>query len=177
MSKKFCNITIDRYKACLMVVTLLSAVFALKNMLDEAYILASRMSILAITATWMIIPYIIMLIGVISTKRRRSLVCLAWSLVIMALFASYAFNGSTENRGEGAQHMHVIFVPFILVLLFFCYSIVWCLHACMARRGWPKQPPAPLGGSNAAEIDIAVRGKEESTQSLRSTAIKYPGTR
>lgn len=94
-----------------------SGFFASWNIVDESYlaIFDQRGSVLHFTAAWLLWPALAMMAGLLSKDLGRARRCLVLSIMYLFIFASYAANGSTQDRPEGAQHMHLVLVP-VLVL-------------------------------------------------------------
>lgn len=118
-------------KAALLAITLLSTVFVLKNTFDERYLLETWAAMLTISAFWLAVPYLTLLAGLWAKSRAQFWVIMVYALLLMALFARYAMNGSTADRGEGAQHMHLILVPVFLLFVTFMFIIYLSVRAAV----------------------------------------------
>lgn len=100
-----------------------------RNMADEAYLQPDTGFVIVIVLLWLAIPLINFLIGMRTVNRkslRMSLVIAAYYFFWMLL---YALNGSTRSE-MGAEHMHVIFAPFVMVM---CSPIVLYGEFCLRR--------------------------------------------
>ncbi len=130
------NIPLKSSKAALIIITAMSTVFVLKNALDEGYLLGTWSAVLMISAFWLVVPYLTLLIGLLAKSGRRFWGSMVYALLLMALFAMYAMNGSTADRGEGAQHMHLVLVP--IFLLFVSFVLICALSVLgLLRRLTP----------------------------------------
>jgi len=119
--------------AALTIITQLSTVFVLKNIIDEGWQLENGWwDVLFYSSLWLIIPYILWVMGIVAKGRGKRTFCLIYSIILMGLFASYAFNGSSETRSlHGAQHMHIILVPFELLFITFIGVAVGVAISCV----------------------------------------------
>ena len=87
------------------------------NLAQEYWVLGSWSGVLVCWLTWMSAPAanLIWQLRTRSRASRASATILA--VLYIVAFALYAFNGSSRDRGEGAQHMHVILVPVLFWLV------------------------------------------------------------
>jgi glucose dehydrogenase len=99
------------------VATLMSTVCAIWNAVDEYWQLGDWSGIAFFAGIWLFIPWLVALRGVLTTRSSTRRTNLVLCVVFAALFLIYAFNGSSGDRGEGAQHMHLVFVPVLLALV------------------------------------------------------------
>lgn len=118
-------------KVALLAITLLSTVFVLKNTFDERYLLETWTALLTISAFWLAVPYLALLTGLLAKSRAQFWGSMVYALLLMALFAVYAMNGSTADRVEGAQHMHLILVPVFLLFVTFMFIVYLSVRAAV----------------------------------------------
>ena len=102
--------------------TLASIVCAIWNAVDELSLLQNWYRVASTACMWLFIPWIVAVRGAFTPNPSTRRVNLALSVCFAALFALYASNGPTADRGEGAQHMHLIVVP---ALTLFATLAVW----------------------------------------------------
>ncbi len=107
--------------------TLLAIGFAAWNAIDEFGLLQSYGSVAVVVVSWSALPLINALIGVRSKHDALEEISLVLAGLYALLFAVYALNGSTADRPEGAQHMHLVLVPLLLAFVspaFYCLLLI-----------------------------------------------------
>lgn len=95
---------------------LFSVLLAGWNLADEYSLLGSPLAFFCYGALWMAAPALCALVALLAandTARKSAATLLA---VQNAIFLLYALNGPSSEHGEGAQHMHVMIVPLVLIL-------------------------------------------------------------
>lgn len=125
-------IPLKNSKSALISITSMSTVFVLKNALDEEYLLGTWSAVLIISGFWLVVPYLTLLVGLLA-KSNRVRSSMIYAFLLMALFAVYAINGSTAERDEGAQHMHLFLVPIFLLSVSFVLICALSVLALLRR--------------------------------------------
>ncbi len=105
----------------------LAVAFAAWNAIDEYPRLQSYGSVAVVVISWSALPLINALVGIRAKHNVIEEICLILSVIYVMVFGFYALNGSTADRPEGAQQMHLILVPLLLVFFspgFFCLLLI-----------------------------------------------------
>lgn len=118
-----------------------------KNLADEGYLQPDLGFVGVILALWLGIPLVNFFVGMRTANRKSLRMSLVIAVYYFLWMLSYALDGSTQNE-MGAEHMHVIFAPFAMVL--FSPVVLYgefCLRrfeAWIERRGKDSgSQPAP----------------------------------
>lgn len=106
-----------RNKIILLSLTAAATIMAAWNIIDEYRLLQSWTNVAIFLGAWLAVPYLNCARGLLKPKQDALSVHLALAFVYAALFTLYALNGSTANREEGAQHLHLIFIPVLMLIL------------------------------------------------------------
>lgn len=124
-----------RNKIILLSLTLAATIFATWNIIDEYHQLQSWQNVAIFIGVWLALPYLNCALGLFRSKPNALGVNIALAFAYAALYTSYALNGSTANREEGAQHVHLITVPVLtLILTMGIVALVFVLRQVRSKR-------------------------------------------
>jgi uncharacterized membrane protein YozB (DUF420 family) len=123
-----------RSKITLLALTLVAAISATWNTLDEYDLLGSASAVIIFAAYWMALPLLNAVAGMRSAHPRAVRTALVLALLYTGLYLRYAANGPTSDRGEGAQHLHLLLVPPVTLVL--TGFVLLAAFALQRTRAW-----------------------------------------
>ena len=125
-------------KVAILALALACTVFTIWNAEDEAVLLGGASGVLLVVFFWLLVPYLVALVGIFSKSPDKTRVSLYLSAVYAVFFLHYALNGSTRDRGSmGAEHMHLILVPFVVpIISLFVLCVLYLLRLARRSDAW-----------------------------------------
>lgn len=135
-----------RSKFLLSLLTIGMTVAFAKNLADEGYLQPDWGFVGVIVALWLGIPLVNFFVGMRTANRKSLRMSLVVAVYYFLWMLSYALDGSTQNE-MGAEHMHVIFAPFAMLLF---SPVVLYGEFCLRRfEAWLERRGEVIGSRSA----------------------------
>lgn len=106
-------------KGAIMLLTPVSTFSVSWHMWEEYPGASGRASALTFAVIWLVLPYAAALLGLLAVKPVKLWTSVGLSAAYCSIFMFYALRAPSVEHGEGAGHMHLVLVPFLLLILGF----------------------------------------------------------